>query len=157
MDSGGDTTFFLIVIGMILGVAVWFRGKPKEPELPWSCTTCGWTGSGARTKLSGSDGIQLLLLLCFIIPGLIYWMWRRSNWLRPCPKCGNNTLVPASTPTGQAISARAADSRPTLAPSIVQPTRSAADRMRDLSQLREQGLISVDEYEDKRRSILGEV
>ena len=64
------------------------------------CTTCGHCGPTVqRTK--GSFAIELILWLCFLIPGLIYSVWRLSTRGAACAKCGSSTLVPADSPVGQ--------------------------------------------------------
>ena len=64
------------------------------------CTSCGYYGKPtASTK--GSFLIEVVLWLCFIIPGLIYSLWRVSSRQHVCPKCHNNTLIPADSPMGK--------------------------------------------------------
>ena len=61
------------------------------------CTSCGYYGKPtAATK--GSFLIEIVLWLCFIIPGLIYSLWRVSSRQQVCPKCHNSTLIPADSP-----------------------------------------------------------
>jgi len=38
-----------------------------------------------------------------VIPGVVYWVWRNSMKLDCCPLCRRATLIPASSPMGQAI------------------------------------------------------
>jgi DNA-directed RNA polymerase subunit RPC12/RpoP len=37
-----------------------------------------------------------VLWLCYIIPGLIYSIWRRSGAPSVCPTCNKETLIPAA-------------------------------------------------------------
>lgn len=64
------------------------------------CTACGHVGEPARVT-KGSMGIELVLWLCFLIPGLIYSIWRLSTRHDACPKCGNANLIPKDSPMGQ--------------------------------------------------------
>ena len=61
------------------------------------CTTCGHTG---KTKLEtkGSIGIELCLWLLFIIPGLIYTLWRLTSRYEACRKCKSSTVIPLDSP-----------------------------------------------------------
>lgn len=42
------------------------------------CTACGYVGE-PTTATKGSFGVELVLWLCLIIPGLIYSIWRLSS------------------------------------------------------------------------------
>lgn len=47
--------------------------------------------------------VEIILWLCFIVPGLIYSIWRMSSYHAACPVCGSSTLVPLNSPNGQKI------------------------------------------------------
>lgn len=53
------------------------------------CQTCGFVGSAAN---KGSTLITVLLLCFYIIPGIIYFFWRRST-NRVCPRCKSSHIV----------------------------------------------------------------
>ncbi|MFZ3042336.1 MAG: hypothetical protein WA108_11225 [Thiobacillus sp.] len=61
------------------------------------CTSCGYVGE-PTTVTKGSIGIELVLWLCFLIPGLIYSIWRLSSRHEACPSCGQTTLIPVESP-----------------------------------------------------------
>ncbi len=44
-----------------------------------------------------------MLWLCFLIPGLIYSIWRRSGNLNACPSCGQTSLIPLFSPGGKEL------------------------------------------------------
>jgi len=46
-------------------------------------------------KRKGNGWIELILWLCYIVPGLIYSIWRRSGQPNICPTCNKDTLIPA--------------------------------------------------------------
>lgn len=75
------------------------RGKEVAHK---ACKDCG-TVAEPSTKTPGSIGIELVLWLCFLVPGLIYSIWRLSARHDACPACGSKRIVPASTPDGQRI------------------------------------------------------
>ena len=63
------------------------------------CTSCGFTGESS-TVTKGSMLIELVLWLCFLIPGLIYSIWRLSSKYEACPKCQQITIIPVESPMG---------------------------------------------------------
>ena len=67
------------------------------------CTQCGTVGSG-KTHTSGSFLIELVLWLCFLVPGLIYSIWRLTTRKEVCGACGASTLVPVTSPAGIRLS-----------------------------------------------------
>ena len=42
----------------------------------------------------------------YIIPGLIYSIWRRSKKSTVCKACGSNNTVPLGTPAGKRLAAQ---------------------------------------------------
>lgn len=64
------------------------------------CTSCGYVGK-PETITKGSFGIEVILWLCFLIPGLIYSVWRLSSRHKGCPSCGQTTLIPRTSPMAQ--------------------------------------------------------
>jgi len=63
------------------------------------CTQCGTSGTGKK-QAKGNFFIEVILWLCFIIPGLIYSIWRVSGRKTVCKACSSSTLVPADSPMG---------------------------------------------------------
>ncbi|UCE05495.1 MAG: hypothetical protein JSW07_18080 [bacterium] len=61
------------------------------------CRNCGYEGS-AKTMTKGSIFIEMILYFCFIIPGLIYSMWRVINRYKVCPKCRTPNMIPLDSP-----------------------------------------------------------
>jgi hypothetical protein len=66
------------------------------------CTQCGTVGDIARST-KGSFLIELILWLCFLIPGLIYSVWRLTTRAKVCRCCGSSTLVPVDSPVGRKL------------------------------------------------------
>lgn len=64
------------------------------------CTNCYYKG---YPKVPDSFLIEVILWLCYIIPGLIYTCWRRSEKNIICAKCNQKTLVPLNTPRGKEL------------------------------------------------------
>lgn len=68
------------------------------------CTLCGYVGT-PETITPGSIGIELLLWLFFLVPGLLYSLWRHASRGDGCHKCKNNKLVPLDSPIGRKLAA----------------------------------------------------
>lgn len=66
------------------------------------CTLCGYSGE-VKKKNKGNGLIELILWFFFIIPGIIYSIWRRADKQNLCPKCGNASMIPLDTPMGQKL------------------------------------------------------
>lgn len=66
------------------------------------CTDCG-SQKKPKTVTSGSFFIEIILWICFIIPGLIYTIWRQGAKRVVCVDCGSKKLIPLKSPKGQEI------------------------------------------------------
>jgi len=51
-----------------------------------TCPTCGYTGR-PKAKYKGNTKTEVLLWLCFGVPGLCYSIWRLRNKYYECPQC----------------------------------------------------------------------
>ena len=69
---------------------------------PLICAACGSTGI-PKTDTPGSFLIEILLWCCFLIPGLIYSIWRFSARKPVCASCGGATLIPLDSPRGRQL------------------------------------------------------
>ena len=61
------------------------------------CKKCGNVGPTKRT-MKGSFAIELVLWLFFLLPGLIYSIWRLTTKGRGCSVCGSEDVIPANAP-----------------------------------------------------------
>jgi flagellar basal body-associated protein FliL len=66
------------------------------------CTACGAAAEPKRIT-KGSIWIEIILWLCFIVPGLIYSIWRLSSRRDGCRSCGSASLVPLDSPVGRKL------------------------------------------------------
>ena len=92
-----------IIFGLIAWAIFSAFSKPGAADNS-ICPRCGIQGIPVR-KTRGNFFIELALWLCFIIPGLIYSIWRLSTRYDACANCGNSGLVPVSSPAAQNIAA----------------------------------------------------
>lgn len=66
------------------------------------CTSCGYVGRPKKIT-KGSFLMELVLWLCFLIPGLIYSMWRLITRTNGCPKCKGLNMIPSDSPIGKKL------------------------------------------------------
>jgi hypothetical protein len=66
------------------------------------CTQCGYIGN-PKTAIEGNGCLEIVLWLLFIVPGLIYSIWRSTSRHKVCPKCKSPNLIPIDSPRGQQI------------------------------------------------------
>ena len=58
------------------------------------CNSChNFTPTGLK---KGNGWIELVLYLAYIVPGILYSIWRRSGTPNVCPLCRAASLVPAA-------------------------------------------------------------
>jgi hypothetical protein len=73
--------------------------KQCIPQYEKICRQCGTLNDG-ETALPGHGWIEAILWLCYLVPGLIYSIWRRSKKQAVCVACGSRDLVQVGTPVG---------------------------------------------------------
>ncbi|HEU0080601.1 MAG TPA: hypothetical protein VFQ72_01060 [Candidatus Paceibacterota bacterium] len=66
------------------------------------CTQCGHVGKPVYAT-KGSFGIEMLLWLFFLVPGLIYSIWRLSSKTNVCEQCKSPSLIPVTSPNAKSI------------------------------------------------------
>lgn len=64
---------------------------------PMFCSSCG-TIELPKVHTPGSFGVEVLGWLFFIVPGVLYSMWRLSARKQVCAGCGATTLLPPDSP-----------------------------------------------------------
>lgn len=63
------------------------------------CPNCGFIGAPVKYT-RGSFWIEIILWLCFLVPGLIYSVWRLTTKSIVCPRCKYNNIIPFVKPDG---------------------------------------------------------
>ncbi|RFC35604.1 MAG: hypothetical protein DID92_2727743986 [Candidatus Nitrotoga sp. SPKER] len=66
------------------------------------CTSCGYIGE-TKIATKGSTDTEIILWFCFLIPGLIYSIWRFRSRYEECPMCDQATIIRADSPQAQQI------------------------------------------------------
>ena len=65
------------------------------------CSNCGTVGK-PESYTPGKFGMEVVLWLFFIIPGLIYSIWRIAGRKNSCPACHSPSLLPLDSPNAKA-------------------------------------------------------
>jgi predicted RNA-binding Zn-ribbon protein involved in translation (DUF1610 family) len=58
------------------------------------CSNCGEKNEvSLKKRAKGSIGIEIVLWLCFFVPGILYSLWRMTTkaTVAVCPNCGKTT------------------------------------------------------------------
>lgn len=66
------------------------------------CSMCGHAGA-PKTAMKGNIVLEAVLWLLFIVPGLIYSIWRSTSRHSTCRVCGSDKLIPIESPVGQKL------------------------------------------------------
>lgn len=69
------------------------------------CTECGTQGQPKKIT-KGSLGIEVILWICGILPGILYSVWRLSTRYEGCASCGGK-VIPANSPKGKQLAGKA--------------------------------------------------
>lgn len=89
----------LILILLLSAAFFAIKSLLKEEVI---CKDCGFHASLSKTS-PGNLLIEIILWLCFLIPGLIYSAWRFSSRAYQCPACSSWSIIPVATPIGQEL------------------------------------------------------
>jgi hypothetical protein len=92
-----------IVVGIFLKIYEGFASVGKQPER--ICTHCH-TRVTPEVHTPGSAGLELLAWIFFLVPGLLYSLWRRNARTLICPVCKSPNPIPVGSPAAQQIAAR---------------------------------------------------
>ena len=76
---------------LLIAVAGWFgfklvQGFRGTEERRRYCPHCGTVDVPVRES-RGSFGLEVVLWLCFLVPGIIYSVWRMNSYYDACRKC----------------------------------------------------------------------
>lgn len=66
------------------------------------CKACGHVGP-AKKNTPGSFILEVVLWLCFLLPGIIYSIWRVAKRYSGCEACGSADVLPVDTPLGRKL------------------------------------------------------
>ena len=99
-----DWIGYVAVIGVILFIVSRMKAGFDEGANPddhkMHCIKCG-SQAVPNDITKGTMLVEFLLWCLFIIPGLVYSIWRRTNGRKACSVCGSEDLIPTSAPAAQ--------------------------------------------------------
>lgn len=90
-----------IGIGMVYAFIKLLAGLGGRGGKVKHCMVCG-VEAPTKSSTRGSMMIELVLWLCFIVPGLVYSLWRLSSRRQVCSSCGAETLIQVNSPAAVA-------------------------------------------------------
>jgi|JI8StandDraft_1071087.scaffolds.fasta_scaffold656791_1 hypothetical protein len=96
---------FLFFVGLLF-ILLKAQKSSKSSRVdgpPLICTACGTKTTVLKNQVRGSILIEIILWLAFLIPGLIYSIWRLTTKKKVCPTCGSLNLIPIDSPAGKKI------------------------------------------------------
>ncbi len=91
--------FLCIVVAIYQFLAKIVVSKDKST---WICPHCGTQGE-PKTIIKGSFSIEIILWICFLLPGLIYSIWRLSSRYPGCPSCEQPGMISINSPNGRLL------------------------------------------------------
>jgi hypothetical protein len=89
MDNIAVFIFFGLPVALLIGYYIYSNYRMVKGLF---CLNCGYNGK-IKQRPRGSGLIELILWLCFLIPGLIYTAWRGHKKEYICPKCQSDHIV----------------------------------------------------------------
>ncbi len=99
------------------------------------CTNCGYVGK-TKTVTKGHFALELILWLCFIVPGVIYSVWRLTSRHEACPVCENKNVIPGNAPLAQKFIYENSQVSPSIAPETTRaPSKGAVSAGRTLGRM----------------------
>jgi hypothetical protein len=108
-DRVAPILFGLALIGIFVTLTLVPRSAAQHngtSEPGYVCTSCHSRVMPKRVT-PGSFALEVLLWLCFLLPGMLYTAWRISARKQICPVCKAPNPIPVSTPLGQQLISRA--------------------------------------------------
>lgn len=66
------------------------------------CPNCGVVGYPTRIT-KGSFVVEVFLWLLFILPGVLYTVWRLTSQYDGCPSCRQAGMIPSDSPRAREL------------------------------------------------------
>ena len=87
--NASGAVFIIPTIVLAASAVLIFFGYSKQAEITYyECPNCEYFGKNTKTVIKGSGCLEVFLWLFFIIPGIIYSIYRSmSVSKKACPKC----------------------------------------------------------------------
>ena len=92
----------LLTIAFFAVVLTFYAWRGHHGTSDRLCVVCGTVGR-PTTVTRGSIGVEIIMWLMFIVPGVIYSIWRLTTRREACRACGSDQLIPVQSPRAQEI------------------------------------------------------
>ena len=87
---------FLIIIIIAVFIVILFKIAKNAKKVLY-CSNCGYQGK-PKVFVKGSLAVEIVLWILFILPGIIYSVWRSFSRYNGCPECNSNNMIPVNSP-----------------------------------------------------------
>jgi hypothetical protein len=94
-----ESLILFLILCVPVAIYLYLRVRPNKPMLCVRCKTI----ASPKNAVKGSMAMELFLWICFIIPGLIYSIWRDQARYKKCSACGCSELIPPNSPRGKEV------------------------------------------------------
>lgn len=107
-SSPGGGTIFLGALGPIIVLAIIgfliyrILTSDDSPSEEMVCRQCESVGTPEK-EMPGNLAFGCALFFFFVVPGILYSIWRLTNKTNVCQFCGSEDLVPKHSPAGERI------------------------------------------------------
>jgi hypothetical protein len=95
--NGPDTLIVGLFVFAILGLITWMGVRANKASKEYLCKSCGTKGKAA-TVTPGSFLIEVVLWFAFIVPGILYSLYRVTKRHNACPVCKSRDIIPVDSP-----------------------------------------------------------
>lgn len=95
------TLIVVVLIGFaIIKISSANAANKNSPQ--FVCMECGSVVCPVKVT-PGSFGTEIILWIFFIIPGILYSIWRMTAKDEICPVCKSDKFLPVNSPKAQAV------------------------------------------------------
>jgi hypothetical protein len=112
-------------------------------KVTYVCKSCGKSIKPISIT-PGSFFIELILWLAMILPGLLYSVWRVSSRYKGCPVCKSRDVIPSDSPLAKNFTEEKNNTDITV-------------QIENLSNLKDKGIITEDEFSLKKAELLAKL
>lgn len=105
MGSFSAVHWIIVAVLAYLVIKTLGNALSSSSKAEMICPACGTRGP-AKMRVGGSFMIEVILWLMFIVPGLIYSIWRLTTKKPACASCGSTAVIPIDTPMGAELASK---------------------------------------------------
>jgi len=82
-----NSIWTVLAVGALAFIAI-----KKWPKKQHTCAACGFVGFPKKI-IKGNLLLEIILWVFFLIPGVLYTIWRFTTKSFVCPKCGKKLCI----------------------------------------------------------------